>query len=319
MNGFMVQLNNLIDELRAIGEITRFRILSLLSQGELCVKDIKEIIGQSQPRISRHLKILTDAGLITRYSEGAWAYFSINNEGQKANLILFLLSSLDKNEQILATDNQRLAKLHQEMRNKAEKYFAKIAKDWDKLRSLYISETKVEEAIYSLTADKKYDLMLDLGTGTGRMLELLANNYKRAIGIDLSKEMLAIARSKLALKNIVNAQVRLGDIRKLNEYKNKADLVIIHQVLHYFDDPKIVLNSAANSLKMGGEIIIVDFAPHNFEFLRTEHAHRRMGFSTSLIKKWADQINMEIKKTIEIAKKNEENSLKISIWQLGRN
>ena len=278
---------DLVEVLRAAGETTRLRLLALLADGEQSVKDLTEILGQSQPRVSRHLKLLADAGLIGRNAEGAWAYYRLTDSGAGGDLARWLIGRLSPDDAEHQRDRQRLEAVRLAQAEQAAAYFAKVADSWDLLRSLHVSEDAVEAAILAALAGRQVDLLLDLGTGTGRMLELLAGHYRRAIGIDASREMIAVARAKLAAAAVGHAQVRLGDIADLDASAGSADLIIIHQVLHYFDDPGRMLAMARRALKPGGEMLIVDFAPHGLEFLRTHHAHRRLGLSEMQMAGWA--------------------------------
>ncbi len=312
----LAKLKKFVSELKAAGETTRLRLLVLLSLGELSVKDLTKILDQSQPRISRHLKILADAKLIIGHQEGAWVYYGLNSGTEQAQFVYSLISRLDVFDEQLLADKERLKELQANKRVYADRYFAKIAKDWDIIRSMHISETEIENAIISLIAKDKYDLLLDLGTGTGRMLELLANNYQRAIGIDSSNEMISIARAKLASSNISNAQVRLQNIEQLDEYDNRADMVILHQVLHYFDDPMKIIYHAKNLITYKGKTLIVDFAPHDFEILRSDHAHLRMGISNNQMQIWAKASGLAVSDYVEIANNKQEDGLSVCIWVL---
>jgi ArsR family transcriptional regulator len=285
---------DLVEVLRAAGEITRLRLLALLADGEQSVKDLTEILGQSQPRVSRHLKLLADAGLVHRNAEGAWAYYGLAAGGAGGDLARWLIGRLSPDDPEHQRDLERLKAVRDAQVGQAAAYFAKVAESWDLLRSLHVSEEAVEAAILGGVGTRKVDLLIDLGTGTGRMLELLAGHYTRAIGIDTSREMIAIARAKLASAAIGHAQVRLGDIADLDLSAGRADLIIIHQVLHYFDDPGRMLAMARRALKPGGEMLIVDFAPHGLEFLRTHHAHRRLGLAEVQMSGWARAADLSV-------------------------
>ncbi len=280
--------------LKAAGETTRLRLLALLTQGELSVKDFTEILGQSQPRISRHLKLLAEVGLVTRHAEGAWAYYRLNRGEGGRSLTEWLAGVLDADNALLRADREKLARVRAIHHEKAQSYFATIADSWDRLRSLHVPETAVEAAILETVGTRKAKLFLDLGTGTGRMLELLADRYGQGIGLDSSREMLAVARAKLEAGGISNAQVRLGDMAELEDYQGSADLIMVHQVLHYFDDPAQALAGAAGCLMTSGRMMIVDFAPHRHEFLRDEQAHRRLGLGEAQMEAWARECGLKI-------------------------
>jgi ubiquinone/menaquinone biosynthesis C-methylase UbiE/DNA-binding transcriptional ArsR family regulator len=285
---------SLVSILRAAGEGTRLRLLSLLNDGEHSVKDLTEILGQSQPRVSRHLKLLADAGLVTRNAEGAWAYYGLAPNGAGGDLARWLIGRLAPDDAERQRDLKRLEAVRANQQAQAAAYFAKVADSWDMLRSLHVPEEAVEAAIVEALAGRKVELLLDLGTGTGRMLELLAPHYRRGVGIDASREMIAVARSKLAGSAVGHAQIRLGDIADLDASVGEADVIVIHQVLHYFDDPGKMLAQARRALKAGGELLIVDFAPHELEFLRAHHAHRRLGLSDPQMFGWAKAAGLRV-------------------------
>jgi ArsR family transcriptional regulator len=312
----MADLGTLVTVLRGAGEDTRLRLLALLAEGELSVKDLTEILGQSQPRVSRHLKLLADAGLVERNAEGAWAYYGLAPSGAGADLARWLAGQLESVDPEIARDRARLEWVRAQHQKDAAQYFAKVAGDWDALRRLHAPESAVEAAILATLAGRRFDLMLDLGTGTGRMLELLAAHYRRGIGIDQSREMLAVARAKLAQAGIGNAQVRLGDIGDLDPTVPRADLIVIHQVLHYFDDPGRLLAQVRRTLRAGGELIVVDFAPHALEFLRVDHAHRRLGLSDAHMQAWAQAAGLSVAAVETIPHTANPEGLTVCLWRL---
>ncbi len=249
----MADAATLVGALRAAGETTRLRLLALLADGEHSVKDLTEILAQSQPRVSRHLKLLADAGLVTRNAEGAWAYYRLAESAAAADLAHWLVARLDADDADRARDRIRLDAVRTAQQAQAAAYFAKVADRWDELRQLHVPEEAVEAAILDAVAGRVVDLFVDLGTGTGRMLELLKDHYRRGIGIDASREMIAVARAKLTASNISHAQVRLGDVADLDASTGRADLIMIHQVLHYFDDPGRAIAQARRALKPAGK------------------------------------------------------------------
>ncbi len=311
----MADSATLVGRLRAAGEATRLRLLALLADGEHSVKDLTEILGQSQPRVSRHLKLLADAGLVTRNAEGAWAYYRLANDAA-ADLGRWLVARLDENDAGRAQDRLRLAAVRAEQQAQAAAYFAKVADRWDELRQLHVPEEAVEAAILKILAGRVVDLLIDLGTGTGRMLELLKDHYRRGIGIDASREMIAVARAKLSAANIAHAQVRLGDIVDLDETGRGADVIILHQVLHYFDDPGRVVAQAARMLKPGGLMLVIDFAPHELEFLGTEHAHRRLGLSQAQMQGFAHAAGLSAAAPLRFPPRKGSEGLTVCLWRL---
>jgi ubiquinone/menaquinone biosynthesis C-methylase UbiE/DNA-binding transcriptional ArsR family regulator len=294
MEADLADAATLVGALRAAGETTRLRLLALLAEGEHTVKDLTEILGQSQPRVSRHLKLLADAGLVTRNAEGAWAYYRLADSEAAADLGRWLVARLDADDPGRAHDRVRLDAVRSAQQAQAAAYFAKVADRWDELRQLHVPEEAVEGAILATLEGRVVDLLIDLGTGTGRMLELLKDHYRRAIGVDASREMIAVARAKLTAANIAHAQVRLGDIADLDGTAGAAEIIVIHQVLHYFDDPGRAIAQARRALRPNGDMLVVDFAPHELEFLRTEHAHRRLGIGEAQMQGWARAAGLRV-------------------------
>lgn len=295
-----ISLDDLVDTLKAAAESSRLRILALLSRGNLTVSDLTEILNQSQPRVSRHLKLLMEAGLVERYQEGSWAWFRLVDTGQADDLVEMLTARLDMSDPQLERDLERLATVKARLREQAAEYFARNAADWDDLRKLHAPDEAVEKALVALVGDTPVQTMLDIGTGTGRMLELFAPICLRAMGIDASREMLAVARANLDKAGLTHAQVRQGDILALPVDRENYDLVTIHQVLHYLDEPGRAIAEAARALRPGGRIVIVDFAPHALEFLREHHHHIRMGFSDGQIADWLDSAGLDMTNVTEI-------------------
>ncbi len=318
----MADFEKLVLALKAAGEHTRLRLLALLSEGELSVKDLTDILGQSQPRVSRHLKLLAEAGLVMRSAEGAWAYYRIADPGEHRDLVGALLAPVEKSGGILTTDKKKLTAIRHEHQNQADEYFSKVAKNWDNLRNLHVPEEAVEAAILRVLGNKKVKRLLDLGSGTGRMLELLHQNYEYGTGIDSSREMIGVARAKLSSSGINNAQVRLGNILSLGDILSfeaggqKEDLIILHQVLHYFDDPGQVLLKVAEILQKDGRILLVDFAPHELEYLRQNDAHRRLGLSKGQMEIWAKAAGLKVDVFEKFENQKQQQGLVVCLWML---
>ncbi|HET9904014.1 MAG TPA: metalloregulator ArsR/SmtB family transcription factor [Xanthobacteraceae bacterium] len=304
--------------LRAAAEPTRLRILALLAEAELTVTDLTEILRQSQPRISRHLKLLTEAGLIERFREGSWAFFRLPDGAPGGDLIRHLVSWLDHGDPTIARDHERLFAVRAARAQAAQNYFRAHAGEWDRIRKLHVADASVEEAILLALADSPVRSLLDLGTGTGRILELLGPHIERGLGIDLSPAMLAVARARLERAKLRHCSVRQGDIYDLPVSPDSFDAVILHQVLHYLDDGAGAIREAARALRPGGRLLIVDFAPHDLEFLREEHAHRRLGFAAETIEAWMTAAGLEFVSHRSLAPEaGSEGKIAVSLW-LGR-
>jgi len=316
-----ISTDSLLTALRAAGEPTRLRILALLAEGERSVKDLTDILGQSQPRISRHLKLLVEAGLLSRNAEGAWAFFRLADSGAAADVVRDIVSRLDRSDPVLARDRARLEQVRRAHAEAAAAYFAKHASRWDQIRSLHINDERIEAGLMALLGDEAPGVVVDLGTGTGRMLELLSPHIERGIGIDMSHDMLTYARSRLDQQDLRNCQLRHGDIYGPPLDEGAADLVVIHQVLHYLEDPDRAIEEAAYLLKPGGRLLIIDFAPHGLEFLRADQAHRRLGFSHQQIEQWMSAAGVDLVEHIDFPPEDvdlaETGRLTVSVW-LGR-
>ncbi|BDA85614.1 ArsR family transcriptional regulator [Aureimonas sp. SA4125] len=269
--------------LKALGEPTRLRLVRLLSRNDLTVTDMTTILGQSQPRISRHLKLLVESQILTRYQEGAWAYFRLTESTTIARFVRSVLATIATGEPSLMRDDERLEAVRVARAERAAGYFAENAGHWDKIRLLHVPDADVEKALLAAVGTAPLGSFLDIGTGTGRMIELFASRAKRAVGVDASREMLQVARAKLDAAGLSNAQVRQGDCYRLPVPRDSFDLVMLHQVLHFLDDPAAAIREAAATLQPGGRLVVVDFAPHRLEFLREEQAHLRLGFERETV------------------------------------
>ena len=280
--------------LKAAGEETRLRLLALLAEAELTVTELTEILRQSQPRISRHLRLLAESGLVVRFREGSWAFFRLPEHGDKAEFARTLAALLDPDHRVMARDRERLAAVRAARATAAQAYFREHAAEWDRIRRLHAADAAVEAEIQQALADRPFRSLLDLGTGTGRMLELLGPGLERGLGIDLSLDMLALARARLDRAGLRHCSVRHGDIYDLALPRDSFDVVIVHQVLHYLDDGARALREAARVLRPQGRLLVIDFAPHELEFLRDEHAHRRLGFAEETVSQWLEQAGLDV-------------------------
>jgi ubiquinone/menaquinone biosynthesis C-methylase UbiE/DNA-binding transcriptional ArsR family regulator len=287
-------MEDLLKGLRAGAESTRLRLLFILSHGEFNVTELTSILAQSQPRVSRHLKLMCEAGLVDRHKEGSWVLFRLSESGAGAAVARLIVDLLPAKDELLQRDAERLASIVEARQRAAQAYFSWVARHWDKIRSLHVAEAEVEAALAALIGTDKVDLLLDLGTGTGRMLELFAPLARQAVGIDQSREMLGVARANIEARGLRHVQVRQGDLYSLPYPTGFADLVTIHQVLHYLDDPQRALIEAARVLRPDGRLAVVDLAPHELEFLRESAAHRRLGISTEHLAQWLKRGGLEI-------------------------
>ena len=311
-----LKTEELVNVLKAAGESTRLRLLALLAGEELNVKDLTRILGQSQPRISRHLKLMVESGLIERFREGSWVYFRLAEDGAAGKLARQMLSELDPHDAELVRDKTRSELVKQERADQAQEYFREHAAEWDKIRALHLSEHDVEFAMQKALGNAPLGTMVDLGTGTGRMLELFSNQIDRGIGIDMNPDMLAYARSKLRDAGIQHCQVRQGDLLNIPLENEIADVVVIYQVLHFMADPSAVVAEASRLLSQDGRLVVVDFAPHELEFLREDYAHLRLGFTKEYLKQCMEKsgLELEIHRNLRPNDGHKSDQLIVSIW-----
>lgn len=286
-------MDTLLQGLRAAAEPTRLRLLALCARAELSVGELTHILGQSQPRVSRHLKLLCDAGLLDRSREGTHAYYRIAADPVSRDLVQFLVDQVPPVDATMALDGERLDAVKRERAERAAEYFRLNAAEWDQIRSLHTDEAEVERRLLSLLPPGRIGDFLDVGTGTGRILALLAGRVGRAVGLDSSREMLAVARANLEQAGHDNCRVSHGDMYQLPWPAASYDALTIHQVLRFADAPGEVIAEAARVLRPGGWLAVIDFAPHDLEHLRHDHAHRWLGFDDREIMDWYRAAGLE--------------------------
>ncbi|WP_395621811.1 ArsR/SmtB family transcription factor [Sphingomonas daechungensis] len=276
----------LAELLQALADPTRLRILALLRRMELSVGELAIILDQSQPRVSRHVRILADAGVIDRRREGSWVFLTIAPEGRAAPMFSLIDAwACEESAQAFEADASKLDRIRSDRAEAATRYFTSHAEVWDSIRSLHVAESEVEEAIGRALGSEDLGCLVDIGTGTGRMIELFGRSASHSIGIDRSSEMLRLARVKLEAAGI-SSSLRQGDLYSLPLDDGAADTVIIHQVLHYAHSPAAAIEEASRVLAPGGRLLIVDFAAHEREELRTTDAHIRLGFDDDTMTSW---------------------------------
>ena len=282
------------DHFQALADPTRLRILALLRIMELSVGELAQVLGQSQPRVSRHLKILADAGVLERRQEGSWVFLALAAIERIEPVFALIDQWADAATQAaFASDAARTEAVRAERSAAANRYFAGHAEVWDQIRSLHVAESEVEQAIDRALGKRSLGRLVDIGTGTGRMIELFGPRAAHAIGIDRSSEMLRLARVKLEAAGI-QSSLRQGDMYALPLADQSADSVIIHQVLHYAHSPAAAIAEAARVLAPGGTLLVVDFAAHDRDELRERDAHIRLGFEDEVIAGWFGGVGLEV-------------------------
>jgi SAM-dependent methyltransferase len=276
-------MDRVLSQLRAAAEPTRLRLLALCARGAFCVSDLCEVLGQSQPRLSRHLKLLVEAGLLERVPEGANAYFGLPPDADLARMIL---ARLPEDDPQLAADRRQAVRLAAERAREASDAFRRHGADWDENRALDLPAAAIEAATLDLLPPR-IGAFLDVGTGTGRLLELVAPRAERALGVDASRDMLAHARARLAERGLADrCAVRQADMYRLPLPDGGFDVVALQMVLHYAEDPAAALAEAARVLRPDGLLLLVDLAPHGRAELLERHAHRWPGFDDAALAGW---------------------------------
>lgn len=300
-----------LDIFRALADATRLRIVALLRSMELSVGELAQVLGQSQPRVSRHVKILCDAGLAERRKEGSWVFVALGG-GATVGPVLDALdawATLQPDHWAVA-DSARLAAVRADRAASAALWFEANAGQWDAIRSLHIAESEVEAAISAVLGDQPIGQLIDIGTGTGRMLELFAARAEQALGIDRSSEMLRLARAKLSERGLDNTELRQADLYALPLADGAADVAIVHHVLHFAQQPGAAIAEAARVLKAGGRLLIADFAAHDREELRTKDGHTRLGFADEQMVTWFAAADLAPERTERL----EGGELTVKLW-----
>jgi ArsR family transcriptional regulator len=312
-----INLSEAVDVLRAAGEPSRLRIVALLAREELAVMELCRIMDQSQPRVSRHLRLLTASGLVERFPDGGWVFYRLAAGPARRAILDRVLSLVDAHDALLARDRDRLTAVRAERSSMAEAYFARNAPRWDQLRSLHVSEADVEAAVLAAAPERRIHRLIDLGSGSGRMLILLAPRADEALGLDLSQQMLNIARLRAGEAGLDHCELRHGDIFHTGLPDGDADLVVVHQVLHYLSDPAAAVAEAGRLVAPGGRLLIVDFAPHALEYLREAHQHRRLGFPDEEMSRWLAAAGLRKPKVTTLPARSGE-GLTVKIWAADR-
>ncbi len=279
--------------LKTLGHTERLRILALLSRGELTVSELVQILKLSQPRVTQYIISLETAGIIERLKEGSWVFSRISRGNEAVSAIVATtLATLPQNNPVMQQDLKRLEDVRAERSKAAEAFFASVANDRSQLGDEYLPQADIEAKMRELLGAGPFDYMVDLGTGTGRMLEVFSDRILRGSGIDNNAQMLKVARSKLAAREHI--AVRQGDLLAAPLADGVADLVSLHQVLHYLEDPQEAITEAARLLTPGGQLLIVDYEDHDRDEFRTDYAHRRLGFSDTDMRNWLSAAGLSL-------------------------
>ena len=300
---------------KAIGDPSRVRILAILDQHELTVSELVLVLGQSQPRVSRHLKLLHDAGLLRRKAEGRAAFFRLDRTAQLAPLARAALDAIDADDPELAADARRLQTIRDNRARTAAAYFEDVATSWDAMRHRHVADSAIEHALLENLRADHVATLLDLGTGTGRILEIAGPHIDVGLGIDRSRDMLAVARHKLEGAGLHHCEVRHGDVHNVGVPAGTVDMAVLHHVLHFLDDPGHAIAEAARTLRPGGRLLVVDFQSHGEEMLRTDYQHQRLGFDTDEVDAWCREAGLStVTATAFTPETVDEDTLTVVLW-----
>ncbi|HEX3616273.1 MAG TPA: metalloregulator ArsR/SmtB family transcription factor [Solirubrobacteraceae bacterium] len=312
--------DDLVGALRAIAEPTRLRLVALLGREELTVTEIGRVIGQSQPRISRHLRLLVDGGVLERAPEGAFVYYRLAEESAAAELAHRIASVSPTTDAIIAADLAALSRVRQARIEAAIAYRSAHADELEALRELYVGEAAVERALLDmLVGEGPIGRLLDIGTGSGRILELLAPHTEQSVGLDVDHDMLQLARAALGEAQLSRAAVRHGDLHRPPFDAGSFDVAVMHHVLHLLDQPGAAITDAARLLRPGGRLLVADFATHELEDLRTVHGHRCLGIDDNEMLSWAVQAGLDVEDERTLAPTTDDEQLTVRLWLLRTN
>jgi ArsR family transcriptional regulator len=308
-------MDRLLHALSAAADPTRLRLLALGARGAFCVNDFCDILGQSQPRLSRHLRLLCEAGFFERMREGANAWFELA-QGMQGALARDILRRLPENDPLLAADRRGAARVLAERARAASEKFRERGADWDEMRALDLPAEAVEAQVLSLLREGPLGHALDIGTGTGRLLEILAPRIASGLGVDASRAMLALARVRLASPDFAHCSVRLADMYALPLPDAAFDLVFLQMVLHYAEDPAASVAEARRVLAPGGRLIVVDLAPHDRPALLAPMAHLHPGFSDASMHALFNGVGLAAEDSVAVPSvAGRPNALSVRIWQ----
>jgi ArsR family transcriptional regulator len=306
-------MENFAAALKTLGHVDRLRILALLSRGELTITELVQILGLSQPRVTQYIKSLEAVDIVERLREGSWVFSRLKRGNPTlSKLVETILQSLPENEALLRSDMRRLNEVRDARSKIADAFFARVAQNSDQLGDEYLPQERIEKALLKISGDGPFEFMIDMGTGTGRMLELFSNRIKRGAGIDSNPEMLKVARHKLAPDEFAHISVQQGDLHTTPFREKTADLVTLHQVLHYLDEPREAIIEASRLLAPEGQLLIIDFEAHTEDHFREDYAHRRLGFSDQDLMEWARSANLSLETETKLSNKD---NPAIKIWK----
>jgi len=286
----------LVHYFKALSDKTRLRVFNILTNHELNVNEIVEVMEMGQSRISRHLKILTESGLLTLRQDGLWSFYTAKNDEVTKQFSASIKQSC-KSDNELSDDLIRAKQVLKDRQSKTKRFFNQIASNWDKLKKDILGEIDLTGLIIDKVPICK--VTADLGCGTGELLSALKKKSDIAIGVDGSPKMLDIARKRLKdLKEGI--ELRLGEMEHLPLKDGELDLAVVNMVLHHVPEPIIGIKEVHRVLKPSGSFILVDFDTHSNEALRNTYGDRWLGFKKNEIERWLADAGFELIESVQI-------------------
>ncbi|HEX9146804.1 MAG TPA: metalloregulator ArsR/SmtB family transcription factor [Candidatus Binatia bacterium] len=276
---------DVVRTLKALADPLRLRVLAAVSEDELTVGEVQEIVASVQSSVSRNLAILRDAGFVQDRKEGTSVYFSLRQDMPDAAHELYqslhaCLAQLPEAKQ----DQMRLRECRRRRLNRSRSYFEAVAGDWENIRKSYFDDRVTSIAIEKLLPHNL--VIADVGCGTGSLTFELARFAEKAIGVDLSTEMLRRARGLAKERGVRNVEFRMGDALKLPLKSQRVDAAFCVMVLHFLSEPQRAIKELCRVTRAGGSVILVDLVRHNQEWMRAQMAHRWLGFDQGPVEQW---------------------------------
>jgi len=275
----------MLDFYKALADPTRLRLIAILDRGEFTVQELVEILAMGQSRVSRHLKILLEAGILMVKREGTWAYYRLAIASSPLSQQLPLLRESFAGQDQVGRDVQAAAGVLAHRRRRSQAFFDRHAHQWDHLVRELLPTPDYREQL--LAAVPPCETLVEVGVGTGSLLEPLSRRARAVIGVDHSPAMLQAARDALRVATLVNVDLRLGEMEHLPLESSVADVVLLNMVLHHAASPEAVIDEMARVLRPGGRLLVVDLLRHQSEWVREKLADQWLGFTCDEVCDWS--------------------------------
>lgn len=279
---------------KALSDETRARLVNVLLEYELNVGEIVQVMEMGQSRISRHLKILSESGLVDVRRDGLWAFYRASEEGP-GRLFLDGMHALLAEEADLKRDTNRAEKVIRERTAATRQFFDDIAPEWDRMTAEVLGELDLGREIQSRLP--KCSCAADIGCGPGDMLEIMSRSSKTVIGVDNSPKMLELAEERFS--EDARMSLRIGEMTHLPLRDWEADCTVMSLVLHHLARPLDAIKEAGRVLKIGGRLIIAEFDQHENELMRSEYGDRRLGIPREKMTGWLKQARFTVNAVTE--------------------